>query len=430
MRKKGAAIALGAVLLLAAAGAAVRGARQSGALTARLRQIYDGAVLSALRQTEDVGLMLNKALLSGDPAALRRYLGRAGAGAAQVQRSISLLPLDHAATRGAVKFANQVTDYINVLLGANEMTDADAEQLTRLAAACADCTRALQEARAGLSDRAVKGEEGFYGVPEDAQAPAYDSGVAYPTLIYDGPFSDAADPGPARGLGQKTVTREEALALAREFLGADRAAQAEPGADMGGDIPCWGVTLRTDGLTLQSAVTKTGGKILWMAPDSADFPREKSLEQCRDSALAFLALRGFEDMESTYFQVYQGLAVISFAATQGEAILYPDQIKVQLRMDTAQVVGVEARNYWQNHRPRGALVPSLTEAEARQRVSPRLAAGEGRLCLIPTDGGEKLCWEFRGSFGGQDYLSYINARDGNQEELLQVVESDTGIETV
>ena len=63
-------------------------------------------------------------------------------------------------------------------------------------------------------------------------------------------------------------------------------------------------------------------------------------------------------------------------------------------------------------------------------MSPRLAAGEGRLCLIPTDGGEKLCWEFRGSFGGQDYLSYINARDGNQEELLQVVESDTGIETV
>ena len=45
-------------------------------------------------------------------------------------------------------------------------------------------------------------------------------------------------------------------------------------------------------------------------------------------------------------------------------------------------------------------------------------------------GGEKLCWEFRGSFGGQDYLSYINARDGNQEELLQVIESDTGIETV
>jgi hypothetical protein len=36
--------------------------------------------------------------------------------------------------------------------------------------------------------------------------------------------------------------------------------------------------------------------------------------------------------------VYQGLAVISFAATQGETILYPDQIKVQLRMDTAQVV--------------------------------------------------------------------------------------------
>lgn len=427
MKKKWTALALVAVLLAGAVGAAVRTARQSGALTARLREIYDGAVLSALRQMEDVELMLNKALLSGDPAALRRYLGRAGAGAAQVQRSISLLPLDHAATRGAVKFANQVTDYTNVLLGAGEMTDADAEQLTRLAAACADCTRALQEARAGLSDRAVKGEDSFYAA-SDAEAPAYDSGVSYPTLIYDGPFSDAADPGPARGLGQKTVTREEALALAREFLDVD--AEASPGADMGGSIPCWGVTLRMGDMTLEAAVTKTGGKILWMAPDSADFERKTSLEQCRDSALSFLSLRGFEGMESTYFQVYGGLAVISFAATQGDTLLYPDQIKVQLRMDTAQVVGIEARNYWQNHRPRGALVSTLTEEEARQYVNPRLAAGDGRLCLIPTDGGEKLCWEFRGSFGGQDYLSYINARDGRQEELLQVIESDTGIETV
>ena len=427
MKKKWTALALGLVVLAAVGGVAVRSLLGSEKYQARLREIYDGAVLSALRQMEDVELMLNKALLSGDPAALRRYLGRAGAGAAQVQRSISLLPLDHAATRGAVKFANQVTDYTNVLLGAGEMTDADAEQLTRLAAACADCTRALQEARAGLSDRAVKGEDSFYAA-SDAEAPAYDSGVSYPTLIYDGPFSDAADPGPARGLGQKTVTREEALALAREFLGAD--AEASPGADMGGSIPCWGVTLRMGDLTLEAAVTKTGGKILWMTPDSADFERKMSLEQCRDSAVAFLSLRGFEGMESTYFQVYGGLAVISFAATQGDTLLYPDQIKVQLRMDTAQVVGIEARNYWQNHRPRGALVSTLTEEEARQYVNPRLAAGDGRLCLIPTDGGEKLCWEFRGSFGGQDYLSYINARDGRQEELLQVVESDTGIETV
>ena len=70
------------------------------------------------------------------------------------------------------------------------------------------------------------------------------------------------------------------------------------------------------------------------------------------------------------------------------------------------------------------------EEEARQLVGQRLNVQSGRLCLIPTDSGERLCYEFRGEFGGHTYLSYINALNGKQEELLKVVESDTGLEAV
>ena len=424
----GSVIALLAVALVFSVGAGVRTAVRAKRYEARLREVYDGAVLSALRQMEDMQLALSKALLSQDDGAENQYLSRVSTGAAQVQRSLSLLPLSHTVTQRAVKFANQLEDYAGVLLRSGTMTDEDARRLSALIDGCGEYTAALYRAREQLASQAAGGEA-FYPASGTENA-AYDTGVSYPTLIYDGPFSDARTEGNAKGLGAKTVTREEALSIARDFVGQDRVIGVSAGADMGGSIPCWGVTLQLADMTLQAAVTRQGGKILWLAPDNADFSAEKSVEECRESALRFLESRGFSDMQPTYFQVYQGVAVISFAATQGNVLLYPDLIKVQLRMDTAQVVGIEARNYWQNHTARGLLTPVLTEQEAQRYVTERLGADAVRLCLIPTDRGEKLCYEFQGTYQGNTYLAYINALDGGQEELLKVVEGDTGLEAV
>ena len=431
MRKRNKVVLFALLLALGAvSGLALRFREEADGYAARLREVYDGAVLSALRQMEDMQLALSKALLSQENGAEAQYLNQVSAGAAQVQRSLSLLPLSHPETQQAVKLANQAADYSSVLLKSGTITDADAARLSTLVSACGEYAAALAQSRESLSAQAAAGTASFYPVSSEPETPAYDSAVSYPTLIYDGPFSDARQTGEALALGPKTVTQEEALAIARDFVGTDRVIQVSHGADMGGSIPCWGVTLRCGDITIQAAVTRQGGKILWMAPDTADFSSDKSVEECRENALQFLETRGYANMRPTYFQVYQGVAVISFAAIQGDTLLYPDLVKVQLRMDTAQVVGIEARNYLQNHTARGLLIPTLTEAEARERVGSRLRVESARLCLIPTDSGEKLCYEFHGEFAGHTYLSYINALDGRQEQLLKVVEGETGLETV
>ncbi|MBR3018328.1 MAG: germination protein YpeB [Clostridia bacterium] len=422
-------IAAALLVAVAATLVTVRVSTRAEQLEARLREVYDGAVLSALRQTEDMQLALSKALLSGERGAEAQYLNQVSVGAAQVQRSLSLLPLSHTATQNAVKFANQLADYVGALLKKDALSEEDAETLGSLIAACADSASALAEAGKELSAQAAAGKDTFYPTGGQAEA-GYDSAVAYPTLIYDGPFSDARETGQAKALTGKTVTQEEALNIARDFVGSSRVVSVSSGAEMGGVIPCWGVNLRLQDVSLYAAVTKQGGKILLLAPDSADFSPEKSVEECRENARQFLNSKGYEQMRPTYFQVYQGVAVISFAATQGNTILYPDLIKVQCRLDTAQVVGWEARNYLMNHIARGLLTPELTEQEAKARVSDRLNAASSRLCLIPTDAGEKLCYEFQGEYAGHTYLSYINAATGRQEQLLKVVEGEAGLEAV
>ena len=417
------------VILAISAGVTAWVSARAERLEARLREVYEGAVLSALRQMEDMQVALSKALLSSDHGAEAQYLNQVSSGAAQVQRSLSLLPLGHAATQNAVKFANQLTDYTAALLKQETLTETEAATLGSLISACADSAVALAKAGQDMTGQAVAGKIPYYPTGNQATA-AYDSAVAYPTLIYDGPFSDALESGMAKALSDHAVTQAEALQIARDFVGSDRVTSAIAGPEMGGDMPCWGVTVHLPDVILQAAVTKQGGKILWLAPDSADFSPQKSVEECRENALKFLDSHGYEHMRPTYFQVYQGVAVISFAAIQGDTVLYPDLIKVQCRLDTAQVVGWEARNYLMNHTARGLLTPQLTRDEARGHVSERLQINASRLCVIPTEAGEKLCYEFQGEYGGHTYLAYINANTGRQEELLKVVEGASGLEAV
>lgn len=417
---------LGGLLLLAALAAACTAAvvyaNRAEAGQAQLREIYTGAVLSALRQTEDMQLSLSKALLSADTGESARYLSEVAGGAQEISRSLSLLPLDIRDIQRAVKFANQSADYALALIAQGTLTDEDAKQLESLIAACAQYTEALYAAREQLTRPA----------PEraDSEEKTYDSGVSYPTLIYDGPFSDARSADTPKGLGSREVTREEAESIAREFIGAERVTEVLQGADTGGAVPCYGVTLKLKDVTLEAAVTRQGGKVLFLFPDSGSFPAEKSVEECRENALLFLSRRGYENMTDTYFQVYEGVAVISFAAAQGDTLLYPDLIKVQVRMDTGEVVGLEARNYLMNHTTRGLMKPRLSEEEARDAVSDKMKVRSGRLCLIPTEQGEKLCYEFKGQYNGASYLTYIDAEDGTQRELFKVVETGSGLETV
>ena len=391
----------------------------------RVEEMHRGTLLSALTQMESMQYALQKAMLSQDANAGDYYLSHVSEGAGQVQRSLSLLPLSHPDTMQAIKLTNQLSAYARTLMEQESLSPSDTAQLSALIDTCRACTRSLmaQQETLTLSSSLPP----FY--PE-GQTEAFDSAVSYPTLIYDGPFSDARQDREPNLSAQQEITWEEAARIARSCIGENRVLSVSPGAALQGPTPCHGVTLHLQDITLEAAVTRQGGKMLWITPDNGAFPCLVTIEECKKAALLFLERNGYGPMESTYFQVYEGMAVVSFAPVQGDVLLYPDLIKVQLRMDTAEVVGMEAKNYLIHHRARSALRPSLTQGQALEKVSPLLQVSGSRLCLIPKDEEEILCYEFSCTWQDAQFLLYINAFSGAQEELLQVVESATGLETV
>lgn len=386
--------------------------------TGRERSYY-----SALDALTNLEADLSKALIAASPGQHALLLGRVSTLAATAGENLSALPAAYGADEAGLKFLSQTSDYAQTLAAAaaegRTLSGTDVGQLAQLLAKGGELRRHL-ESGAGFA----------YDEMPDAQDL---SGIEYPTLLYDGPFSDGIRAGAAKGLTGETITAEQAVSIARDFLGASHAQRA---SDMNGPIPCWGVSAQLDDVTVTLQMTQQGGKLLWMAPETAGFVSRLSAAECAQFAEAFLQTHGFGEMTKSYTQEYDGLCVISFAAVQEGVTLYPDLVKVQVRMDTGGVVGLEANNFWMNHTARTNLSPALSQEEAQLLVSGRLTVDSARLCVIPADDGlqtgvtEKLCWEFTGTHSGSRYLIYINAESGREEQVLKVVQGSGGTLTI
>ena len=230
----------------------------------------------------------------------------------------------------------------------------------------------------------------------------------------------------AQGPGTQSVDEDAALEIAKAYIGPERIESIAPEQGVEGEIPCYGIAVNTtDAGVLHLQVTKTGGHVLMMVPEFSPGETNHSVDTCRASALAFLQSRQYGEVEPAYYQVNFGMVTFNFVPVQDGVRLYPDLIKVQVSLETGQVVGVEANNYLRNHVQRDFSAARM-EQEAAVALAPSLEISSTRLALIPHYSQEILCYELRGTAEGQEYLVYLNAETGAAEEILQVVVEEEG----
>ena len=95
-------------------------------------------------------------------------------------------------------------------------------------------------------------------------------------------------------------------------------------------------------------------------------------------------------------------------------------------MRDGTVIGLEAAGWLMNHVERTIEMPAITEQDALDRIGGALQPIEARLCVIPDNTSEALCWEVRATDGSGVFLAYIDAMTGIERELMQVVTDDDG----
>ena len=405
-----------------------------------LEDTYAQRVLETQEHLQAIGLKLSKAPAAGEARTQVELLAGISRQADSVVSGLAALPLSHVAMSDTLKFCNQLSEYAMVLAlsvaSGQALTQEEIDRLGELESQCALLLGQFATARETMVAESLRlsVEPGvFYAQAEAVRRPLEqvadpDNGMDYPSMIYDGAFSDARHYGQPKALGEERIDARQAVEIARVFVGEERVARAEMGPESGGTLASYGVTLTlNDGLVLNAEVTRQGGKMLWIMPEHAAFGGGLTLEESAEAARTFLEQRGYGEMEANHYQVYDGMAVINFVPVQDGALLYPDLVKVQVRMDTGELVGLEANNYLMNHTVRETLTPALTAQEALERVSGRLEARQPRLCVIPCLGGERLCYEIPGRYEGREYRVYIDALTGEEAEVLVIVDSAAGV---
>ena len=437
-----------AAVLLVAAGIAVQQHAAARDYRLQLENTYARALGELSSYLANISADLEKGQYVGTPTQLSQMSARIWRESGGAKSALSSLPVSDLHMDNTYKFLSQVGDYAmalskKVAAGAqlSEEDRQNAEALREYAAKLNDYVGGVErQVRDGRIDvTALRTARHDGGDDTEGTRPAGVSAgfedveqtmTGYPTLIYDGPFSDhLLTRRPRHTYGRPTVTPDAAQQAAAS------AARLNPGDlaradDENSNMPSY--TFKAENLSI--GVTKAGGLVTYLING-----REIGEERLRNDAIFrfaedYLVSLGYEDMRATYYEKADGVCTINYAATSGNVILYTDLIKVGVALDDGSIVFYDARGYINNHRDRTLGEPAITAEEALQSVSPSLTVLSERLALIPTSGqNEVLTYEFQTRAGegddAQKILVYVNASTGAEEQILLLLETPEGTMT-
>lgn len=250
----------------------------------------------------------------------------------------------------------------------------------------------------------------------------------YPSLIYDGPFSDhLLNQKPKFIEGLKEVDENYAASVASKVTGLPAGQLGKPGLE-NSTMPSY--CFFAGDITV--AVTKAGGIPVYMTNSRAMGGANIDAQRAVDNAAKFLEGLGFKNMKTTYYMISENVCTINFAASIGSTVIYPDLIKVLVALDNGSICGYDARGYIMNHKERSLPADIISRTEGLHSVSPKLKVESVSTAIIPTDSGkEAFCYEYK-CRGQEDerILAYIDARTGEAVKLLILLESENGSLTI
>jgi len=416
-----------------------------------LNNEYQRLFYDTKAHVENVQVSLSKALLADSKEQNVLLLSGIMQQAYLAQDKLGQMPIDHGDVSKTEKFLTQVSDYSYALIRDHlEGKDLDSKQRESLFK-LQNYTAYLSEELAQLHNSVMKGQLSFQKIRrggedklEQANEDMLNTSLVkleeemtkYPELIYDGPFSDQVLGAKPKGLGTGKVTLDKAKEIATKFIGNEKVSEVssfEEGEQMNttSNIPAYTLSVGLENQSkergLYISVSKTGGKVIWMVNPRAVDKINLSIQQAEKRALKFLEEKGYSNMETNYSLKYDGVALFNIIYKDGDVTVYPDLIKVKVALDNGEIVGFDAAAYLIRHQDRDIPEPKLTQEEARGKVRLDFDISSIRLALIPKGGNtEILCYEFKGKYRGDDFIVYINALTGQEEQILRVIKDENG----
>ncbi|WP_159459747.1 PepSY1/2 domain-containing protein [Scatolibacter rhodanostii] len=408
-----------------------------------LEYTYRRALNDLSNSIDDMEFTLKKASYANTPTLRHELSAQLLEQSSGAKTSMSVLPFSAEKTEKISRFVSQIGDYSMSLsrkAAANiEISEEEVQSLVTMRDYTVKLRDALQEIQAHLSaEKAAVGKtkQLLNNVDEIDNLPSFDDSLdeiakefnEFPTMLYDGPFSDHILQKTAMFLeGKAEISKEEAAKKAAAFLKCD-VSELQDGGTQDNTLASYVFNYNNDRIL----ITKLGGEISYFTRDSDIKERKLDYDQAMASALEFLKSQGIETVKESYYVLNDNRCTINFAYTaEGEntVICYPDLLKVSVNLDDGSIVEYDPIGYLMNHHDREFPAPALTPEQAQEKVSSLLTVESYNLAIIPTAGlNEIFAYEFVCKDDeGTDILIYVNAETGMEEQLFILTYSDNGV---
>ncbi len=396
----------------------------------KVENTYQKSFTELVDYVGNINVILNKALVTNTAAKLVEFSEDLWSETALAKSALGQLPTSNTELYKTSNFITQVGDYVRYLtrklVGGGTITTEDKEQISSLV----DYSNSLNKSLKNMETDFINGdmllsEEKTKTVFSKSRVASINESLksveksfeSYPTLIYDGPFSEHILNKTPEILKQKEVTKDEAKKVAEKFSNMPLSYMT----DTKGNIPSY--IFCDDDNKICVEVSKNGGKVVMMTNSEEIKNPQIEINEASEYAKSFLSSQDYKDMKQTGFETDGNTVDFAFAHTLGEYTIYSDLVKVKVSLHDGMICGFEANGFLCNNVVRTAPEPKYTKEEISKNVSNMAKIEKINLALIPKDYGKEVwCYEIKASSKGKIFLIYINTQTMAEEEIMMMVQ--------
>ena len=407
---------------------------------------YNMAFFELVDYVQNVETYLAKSLISSTPEHGAETLTNVWREANLAQVYLSRLPIESRELEKTAKFLNQVSDYSYALSRKNiyneKLTEEDLNNLKQLHDYSIELENTLNQLSADMNEGRItwgeltkKGSVAFAqevsNISKDSFTNLEENFHEYSGLIYDGALSEHMTSQTKKGLTGENIDEEKAKQKATKFIGEDKVQEISLSSKSENtDMVTYDFNVKINGEkdpNLVISISEKGGHVVFMNYNRTIEAESVTQERADEIGKKFLEEHDFPNMKETYYLKQDGIVTINYAYEQDGVTVYPDLIKLKIALDNGEVMGIETTGYLNSHEKRNIEEVQITKEQAKQSLNKELEIKSENLAIIPTQWKtEVLCWEFKGKVDETDFLVYINAKTGKEEDILVIVNTPNG----
>ena len=409
--------------------------------------MYNSNLYELMNYVQNVETYLAKATISSSSTHAAETLTYLWREANLAETYLSNLPVQSQELENTAKFLNQVSDYSYSLSRKNikgdELSDEEFSNLEQLHTYSLSLEDTLNQLAWDLENGSISWKQ-LAQTEKDQFSQAVSSEIdmfstleenfhEYSGLIYDGAFSEHMTTSEPKMITGEDVTEEDAKNKVREFMKDKKIQEINTlEQSQNTNIPAYNFSVKTEqNENCAISVSKNGCYVVYSNCNRDIGEQVWSYDDANKKGQEFLEKVGIKNMQETYYLNESGILTINYAYNQNGVIIYPDLIKVKVALDNGEILGFEATGYLNNHTERTIDKNVISKEQAKKTLNKNLNIKSENLSIIPTEyKTEILCYEFKGTVENREFIVYINAKTGEEEDILVIYNTPNGVLTM